>query len=479
MRMHITIIAVLIVFGLIGFTDAALAQQGGTVPGGQSKLPLTYYVSGATFPPSIAVEQDNLHRYDNGSYISGATIELWGTAHHNYPATSTVDDASFRATISYTERGSNRGHLLAEDSGKIRPGTSYDYRISASIPTNAHQVRIAVVFGLPSGHRTDLTAYFVPAETTSPPTPGQPPSEAGGLAGEWAITADPHPGRLVFEWTPSGWTGSARFESIGRTEPLRDIRFDPATGRLSFTRVESNQPYSGTLSGNRLSGEFVHLGQTRPWSATFLGPQSDDQPRPGASHIPGRFTVEAGKRTLSQGGSVTVPVSLNNVDGLANMNVNVHYDPAVVRPIQNAARGNIIPQALFETNVRDRGVIRLGFAQQDDIRGTGTLAQIPFEAVGRPGTRTTLRLEVTMASAAAGSRVTPAQLIHGEIMIVGADGRLPGDTSGEGNLTALDAMNALKMSVGNLPVDMVADMDRDGQVTARDATLILQEVVGR
>jgi len=84
-----------------------------------------------------------------------------------------------------------------------------------------------------------------------------------------------------------------------------------------------------------------------------------------------------------------------------------------------------------------------------------------------------------MASAATGSRVTPAQLIHGEIVIVGADGRLPGDTSGTGDLIALDAMNALKMSVCNLAVDMVADVDRDGSVTARDATLILQQVVGR
>ena len=37
----------------------------------------------------------------------------------------------------------------------------------------------------------------------------------------------------------------------------------------------------------------------------------------------------------------------------------------------------------------------------------------------------------------------------------------------------------LKMSVGNLPVNLAADMDGDGQVTARDATLILQRVVGK
>ncbi|MFO7607667.1 MAG: cohesin domain-containing protein, partial [Candidatus Krumholzibacteriia bacterium] len=205
----------------------------------------------------------------------------------------------------------------------------------------------------------------------------------------------------------------------------------------------------------------------------------DPPPATTLTPTPAGFTVEAGKRNLPQGGSVTVPVSLNNVDALANMNVNVHYDPAVVRPAQNAARGNLISQALFEANIRDRGVVRLGFAQRDDIQGTGTLAQIPFEAVGRPGSRTALRLELPMAATSTGSRVTPAQLVHGEIVIVGAEGRVPGDTTGTGTLTALDAMNALKMSVGNLSVDMNADMDQDGRVTARDATLIVQAVVGR
>ncbi len=55
----------------------------------------------------------------------------------------------------------------------------------------------------------------------------------------------------------------------------------------------------------------------------------------------------------------------------------------------------------------------------------------------------------------------------------------PVDSTEWGTLTALDAMNALKMSVGILPVDLVADMDRDGRVTSRDATIILRHVVGR
>jgi hypothetical protein len=64
-------------------------------------------------------------------------------------------------------------------------------------------------------------------------------------------------------------------------------------------------------------------------------------------------------------------------------------------------------------------------------------------------------------------------------VVVGPKGRVPGDTTGSGDLTALDAMNALKMSVQLLPEDLIADLDGDRRVTARDATLILQRVVGR
>ena len=104
--------------------------------------------------------------------------------------------------------------------------------------------------------------------------------------------------------------------------------------------------------------------------------------------------------------------------------------------------------------------------------------QIPFKVTGKPGDRTALRLEVTTISSAAGA--TPAiATIEGEVVIVGKDGVLPGDVDGDGQLTARDAMDALKMSVGNMDVNLATDVDSDGRVTARDATVILQKVVGK
>ncbi len=55
--------------------------------------------------------------------------------------------------------------------------------------------------------------------------------------------------------------------------------------------------------------------------------------------------------------------------------------------------------------------------------------------------------------------------------IVGAK---KGDVNGDGVITSVDALMALKISVGELEVNLVADMDDDGQVLANDALKIMQ-----
>jgi hypothetical protein len=53
-----------------------------------------------------------------------------------------------------------------------------------------------------------------------------------------------------------------------------------------------------------------------------------------------------------------------------------------------------------------------------------------------------------------------------------------GDCNYDGNITAVDALMALKMSVGSLPQDLIADMNQDYEVTSFDAATILQIAVG-
>ena len=61
--------------------------------------------------------------------------------------------------------------------------------------------------------------------------------------------------------------------------------------------------------------------------------------------------------------------------------------------------------------------------------------------------------------------------------ISGEHPTMDGDFNGDEQITVLDALAALKMSVGDLEEDMTLDMDHNGRVTAVDARQILTMAV--
>ena len=124
-------------------------------------------------------------------------------------------------------------------------------------------------------------------------------------------------------------------------------------------------------------------------------------------------------------------------------------------------------------NASAAGVIWFGFAQNRGTSGTGSVAMVPFRAIGAVGSRTPLTLAVTSLEDPQGKKLAVA-LVHGEIVVVGPDGFLPGDANGDGKVDTRDAMEALRMSVKLIPTKLRLDMNGDGEVTARDAVMILQ-----
>lgn len=188
------------------------------------------------------------------------------------------------------------------------------------------------------------------------------------------------------------------------------------------------------------------------------------------------MTLHAESRRVPTGERVSVPVWLLKGTDVANLNLIVTYDPTVVRIEGEPGKGNLLSGALFSANAGETGVVRVGFAQRTGISGDGTVATLPFRTTGTVGARSPITLEVGSINNAAGA--TPrVDVLHGEIVIVGADGMLPGDSDGDGRVTELDALLALKMSVKLIDPSLTLDLDADRQVTSRDSVLILQQAV--
>jgi hypothetical protein len=242
------------------------------------------------------------------------------------------------------------------------------------------------------------------------------------------------------------------------------------------------------------------------------------------------MTLQAPQRLVIADQAILIPVWLIKSNNLANLNFEVKYDPSVVRSDGKPIPGNLLSNALPSMNAQEAGVIRVGLAQR---RGTtmpspdppGTVVNIPFRAVGKPGARTALELTVTTINDPNGGVLT-IDRINGEILIMDQDGTFPpssgtgnngpgNPSSGTGNndpgnpssgsgsngpgnpgggpiviprgncegeivLEEIDALCALDMSTGlRQPVSLIMDMDRSGDVTSRDAVLILQQLVNQ
>ena len=187
--------------------------------------------------------------------------------------------------------------------------------------------------------------------------------------------------------------------------------------------------------------------------------------------------IAAEHRRVAEGEKVTVPVWLKDVSNLANLNFEVRYDPSVAKPAGKLIKGNLLGKAIFSANASEPGRMRMGFAQTSGLAGTGTVAQLPMQAVGESGALTPLTVTVTSIDDPNGATLS-IQKIHGSILIVGPDGHVPGDCDGDGKITAADAMCALKMSVGNMQLNIRLDADGDGKVTSGDARVLLKRAVG-
>jgi len=87
------------------------------------------------------------------------------------------------------------------------------------------------------------------------------------IDGLWMINAGNATGKLELYWTRNILAGRIWFDVYQRWEELADLSFDRRVGRLEFTRPHGNERYSGTLSGDQLSGAYSVKGPTYSWEA--------------------------------------------------------------------------------------------------------------------------------------------------------------------------------------------------------------------
>jgi hypothetical protein len=107
------------------------------------------------------------------------------------------------------------------------------------------------------------------------------------IDGQWLINAGNATGKLEVYWIHSKWTGRIWFDIYQKWEELKEVSFDPQTGQLEFTRPDAYERYSGTLSGNQISGTYT------VWTSYAWEGKREKGPTR-SSRIEGRWIINAG-----------------------------------------------------------------------------------------------------------------------------------------------------------------------------------------
>ena len=172
----------------------------------------------------------------------------------------------------------------------------------------------------------------------------------------------------------------------------------------------------------------------------------------------------------SQGQTVEVPIWICNAEDLANMDLTVSYDPAVLTFVSARKGGLISSGFLFESNDVG-GQVRISFAGTNGVSGSGTIAILTFKVAGGTGSSSTIGVTVTTASNSKGGKLNiPTE--SGTVTVTPPNPKNPeGRSCGP---TALTALKALQMAVSKIPVDMTYDVVKDGTVNSADARELLR-----
>ncbi len=196
---------------------------------------------------------------------------------------------------------------------------------------------------------------------------------------------------------------------------------------------------------------------------------------------PPRLVV--GSDRVASGGQVTIPVRLMGLSRLGDLTAALTWD-ATALELTDWAKGAVPAGTLCDVNPGAAGTLMVGIADPRGLDGEVALASLTFKARGRPGRPYEVRAEVRRAGRADTMEAVTLVVENGAVTIVtpgeipgGATGLVPGDWNRDGKVTSVDALAALRMSIGRLPQDPTLDLDGDGQVTTRDARMLLAKAV--
>jgi hypothetical protein len=250
-----------------------------------------------------------------------------------------------------------------------------------------------------------------------------------------------------------------------------------------FGKVTNDFPDSNTILIDCFAGEdiiFEYEISTRD-VLDYVNGILDDEEIISRIKITDFVSVKPGltfeSRSKPGGSSVQIPLTLEGIqENIGNIDMTLRYDPSVLEAT-GVIKGGLTVGSISDHNILSDGTVKVSLADSQGFSGDGSIAYVKFNVVGAEGTSCPLNIEALAANRASDYQVMEIPAIDGVFRVISVEeGR--GDSDGDSELTALDALYALQMAVDKIPEDLAMDMNQDGSVTSLDARKILKIAVG-
>ena len=208
---------------------------------------------------------------------------------------------------------------------------------------------------------------------------------------------------------------------------------------------------------------------TRPTTPKVIEPTPEPTNEPPPRVVaPSGIAMILESRVSPTGSIVRVPVRLSKSEGVTSLGFTLNYDSDALRVVA-VERGSRITEDSFSYDTDTLGNVTFGFALTKGRGPGGTAAVVEFQVIGADGAVSSLTLSDALVNHSANGPLS--------VELVGADfkvgPRVLGDADGDSQVTALDALIALKMASNALTPDLSLDVTGDGRITIDDARIIL------
>ena len=238
----------------------------------------------------------------------------------------------------------------------------------------------------------------------------------------------------------------------------------PATGNylIVVTAADQAEDPMGTYQLTLMRGTV-----TSPETKETSTPETDGDSGTGGNAPTGAKLMVASRVALP-GGRVLTPIRLENPDEVYTLEFNLNYDPSVLEVVEVQPGSRLsVPASNYDTNTP--GVVRFDVTVSDQLEGDGSAAVVDFKVVGAAGASSPLTVTETVVMDNLGN-ARSIEVTEGTFTV---ETPAAGDGNGDGKITALDALIALRMSAGIAGVDLLMDVTGDGRVTPKDARQLL------